>query len=97
MQSLTQNRKPENIFLLSSRPFSIVAAMDHGFCSVPVIRYQQSPIDDFQLKLIENYIIKLKYSKDNKLRNITDFGFLKQSIAVRQVEEVKMDSNVSNP
>jgi len=36
---LTQNRKPENIFLISSNQFKLVAVMDLGFCAIPIIKY----------------------------------------------------------
>ena len=36
---LTSNRKPENIFLLSSNPLRVVAAMAEGFCALPIIKY----------------------------------------------------------
>ena len=61
MLLLTSNRKPQNIFLISSNQFRIVNAMDMGFCSIPIIKYQNFMHNDFQLNLIENYLVKLKY------------------------------------
>lgn len=63
---LTSNRKPENIILLSSNQLRIVTAMDCGFCAIPVINYQSFMNHDFQLNLVENYVLKLRYSKNIK-------------------------------
>lgn len=32
---------------------------------------------DYQLNLVENYLLKLRYSKNMKSKNDIDFGFLK--------------------
>lgn len=52
--------------------------MDQGFCGIPVLRYQKFDDSDFQLRLIENYIIKNQYFIDYKSKNINDFGILTQ-------------------
>lgn len=41
-------------------------------------------LNDFQLNLIENYIVKLKYSRDMKTKNMRDFGYLAQSSAINK-------------
>jgi len=55
---------------------SVVAAMEHGFCSIPVTKFQCFSQNDFQLNLLENYLVRLKNSKDMKAKNQIDFGFL---------------------
>ena len=37
---LTSNRSAHDIFLITSDQFRIVTAMDCGFCSIPVIKFQ---------------------------------------------------------
>ena len=75
---LTHNRENTNIFLLTSNQKRLVAAMDQGFCGIPVLKYQKFDNDDFQLRLIENYLIKHQYFIDAKSKNINDFGILTQ-------------------
>jgi hypothetical protein len=53
-----------------------VAAMDQGFCAIPIIKFQNFMQNDFQLNLLENYILKLKYDRDMKTKNMRDFGYL---------------------
>jgi hypothetical protein len=81
---LDSNRKINNIFLISSNQFRIVSAMDLGFCAIPIIKFQSFMQNDYQLNLVENYLLKLKYSKDMKSKNQCDFGFLIQSSAIRK-------------
>lgn len=38
----------------------------------------------FQLNLLENYLLKLKYSRDMKGKNMRDFGYLCQSSAIKK-------------
>ena len=51
--------------------------------------------NDFQLNLVENYLIKLKYTQDMKRRNINDFGFLLQTYALDNRKE-HVDSSQNN-
>ena len=44
---LTENRNISDIFLISSNQFSILTSMEHGFCSIPVIKYQRFMQGDF--------------------------------------------------
>lgn len=39
--------------------------------------------NDFQLKLVENYLLKLRYTSDMKSKNNIDFGYLTQRAASR--------------
>ena len=39
--------------------------------------------DDFELNIIENYLIKLQHFKDYKSKNFNDFGILMQQTYLR--------------
>jgi hypothetical protein len=43
--------------------------------------------DDYQLNLVENYLLKLKYANDMKRKNNSDFGFLLQTFALDNRKE----------
>ena len=73
---MTLNRRMENIFLLTSNQFRLVAAMNFGFCAIPITKYQGFMTNDFQLNLVENSLLTLKYFKDPKSKNQCDFGYL---------------------
>ena len=55
---LAKNRYRDNIILLSSKPVSIINAFNQGFNSIPIIPFDVSSNNDFQLNLIENYIMR---------------------------------------
>ena len=44
---LTQNRNIPDIFLITSNQFGILTAMEHGFCAIPVIKFQSFMQSDF--------------------------------------------------
>ena len=73
---MTGNRKKGDIFLVSSKHFSIVVAKDCRFSVIPISKFLSSIKDDFQLNLVENYLLKLRYTSDMKAKNDIDFGFL---------------------
>ena len=77
---LTKNRLKENFILISSNPFRTVAAMKCGFFVLPVIPFESFYRDDFQLSLLEHYILKIRHLKDMKKRLKNDFKFLVQKI-----------------
>lgn len=54
--------------------------MNCGFCALPVVKYDKNAKNDFQLNLLETYLIKLRYFKDMKSKNHKDFGYLMQVI-----------------
>ena len=54
--------------------------MDAGFCAIPVTKFQAFMQSDYQLNLLENYLMKLKYSKNMEAKNQKDFGFLARGI-----------------
>ena len=47
--------------------------------------------DDKQLNLVENYLLKLRYSNDMKYKNNIDFGYLTK----KQINKKKNDSSDS--
>ena len=49
--------------------------------------------DDFQLNIIENYLIKLQHCKDCKFKNFNDFGILMQKTYIRQSKQIQLLKN----
>ena len=49
--------------------------MEQGFSGIPVTQYMKFE-EDFQLKIVENYLIKLQLYKDSESKNYKDFGIL---------------------
>ena len=85
---MTQNRKPNHIFLISSNQLRLIAAKESGFCAIPIMQYQQNMVDDDkQLNLVENYLIKLRYSNDMMYKNNIDFGFLTRKLMKKKALE----------
>ena len=66
---------------------SIVTAMEHGFCSIPVTKFQCFSQNDYQLNLLENYLATLKNSRDMKTKNQIDFGFLVQNSTINNLKK----------
>ena len=54
----------------------LVAAMHQGFCGIPISKFEGDEENDFELNLVENYLIKLHYNKDSFQKNRQDFGIL---------------------
>jgi len=73
---LTRNRLKENLIFISSNPFRIVTAIKCGFFTIPVIQFEASTANDFQLSLVENYIMKIRHLKEMRKRLRSDFKFL---------------------
>ena len=69
-----------------------MAAKDNGFCVIPLTKYGSgNNIDkDYQLNLVENYLLLLRYTNDMKSKNNIDFGFLTQKLKLK-----KQDSSIS--
>ena len=73
---LMQYRLKENIILFSSNPKRIVVAMREGFSVLPVISFERFYRDDYQLNLIENYLLRMRHRKDLVQDVKMDFQFL---------------------
>ena len=73
---MTRNRKLGNIFLITSNQFRLIVANQSGFCVIPITKFQANMENDIQLKLVENYLLKLRYTNDMKSKNNIDFGYL---------------------
>jgi len=73
---LTKNRHKENLIFISSNPFRIIAAIKAGYLTIPVIQFEVSYQEDYQLCLVEHYILKIRHLKDMKKRLREDFKFL---------------------
>ena len=50
--------------------------MHQGFCGIPISKFEGDEENDFELNLVENYLIKLHYNKDSFQKNRQDFGIL---------------------
>ena len=75
---LTLNRDPSQIFILNSNKVRLISCMDQGFCGIPILEFQKFDKQDIQLRIVENYLIKLQYFKDTKSKNMNDFGIILQ-------------------
>ena len=42
-----KNRKAEDIYLLTGNQLRLMAAMDSGFCVVPIVQYQSFMFNDY--------------------------------------------------
>lgn len=73
---LTKNRPKDNLIFISSNPFRIVTAIKYGFLTIPVIQFESFYRDDYQLSLVEHYILKIRHLKDMKKRLRQDFKCL---------------------
>lgn len=88
LRILMKNRDPPTMVIISSDPIILVSGMDQGFCSIPISSPKWYNEDDIMLNLLENYLIKLKFYKDTKAKNINDFGNIMQ---IRNEEENDSD------
>ena len=77
---LNKNRPKDNLIFISSNPFRIVTAIKYGFLTIPVIQFESFYRDDYQLSLVEHYILKIRHLKDMKKRLRQDFKCLVQKI-----------------
>ena len=54
--------------------------MKGGFLTIPVLQFESFYRDEFQLSLVEHYILKIRHLKDMKKRIKLDFKYLVQKI-----------------
>lgn len=76
LQCLLSNRRRSNIFFISANPLRIIAAMTQGFCTIPLLQYELFYKDDYQLSLLEHYVLKIRHLKNCKSKLIEDFHYL---------------------
>ena len=89
---MTSNRKENNIFLLTSNSLSIITAKECDFCVIPISQYQNDGTPDIQLNLVENYLLKLRYTNEMKSKNDIDFGYLKSKEAIKNHYKASLQS-----
>jgi hypothetical protein len=77
---LLKNRLKHKLIFVSSHPFRIISAINQGFLTVPIIQYEAFYRDDFQLSLVEHYILKIRHHQTMQERVSQDFKFLTQRI-----------------
>ena len=70
------NRKQKNIIFISSNPIRIVSAIKGGFLTIPIIPFESFYRFDFQLSLVEHYILKNRHLKEMSNKITNDFKFL---------------------
>jgi hypothetical protein len=73
---LTKNREKDNIIFISSNPLRIVAAIKQGFQTIPIVQFESSNQQDFQLNLVENYILKVRLLTEMKAHLQCNFSIL---------------------
>jgi len=76
LEVLSKNRLKVDIIFISSNPFNISYAIRNGYYTIPIIQYENFIKNDFQLCLLENYILIIRHLKDMRKRMKTDFLFL---------------------
>jgi len=64
LEVLTRFRSNEKIYLLSSNPLKIVAAVSQGFSVIPVTPFQNLNENDYQLNLVEHYLLKIRHLEE---------------------------------
>lgn len=74
------NRLKENILFISSDPFRIIIAKSQGFFALPVIQFESFYRDDYQLNLVENYLLQIRHLEDMVSRLKYDFEYLVQRV-----------------
>jgi hypothetical protein len=80
---LTANRDKRSVIYVSAEPFSICCAINLGFLVIPLLEYIYVDRNDFQLNLIENYILKNRHLKGMTSKFKLDFQFIIQQDAVK--------------
>ena len=75
LKLLLMNRLPDKVILLTSSPLRLTAAMNEIFCGVPVSQMKDDK-DDFELELVENYLLQVNVVKKSLKMNREDFGYL---------------------
>ena len=91
---LLKNRLKENIIFVSSHSYRIVVAKSQGFNAVPVVPFESFYRDDFQLNLLENYLLKNRHQKDMAIRLKEDFNFLVQQALQTKKKSSKVSSGL---
>jgi hypothetical protein len=77
---LLNNRNKDKLIFISQNPISLVSAINQDFLTIPMVKYETFHGDDFQLALVENYMVTLKLSKNVPTKIINDFKFLVQKV-----------------
>lgn len=78
--------------LLTSNQVRLIAAKESGFCAIPVVSYLNLLSNNYQLSLVQKYLLKINDINDLKTQVNKDFGFLtqmSQENPVQQEEEEK--------
>ena len=71
-----------------------MAAIRNGFLVLPVLQYEVFYRDDFQLSLVENYILKIRHLRNMKSRLHNDFKFLMTKIEKARKSNSEIEEQV---
>ena len=95
---LLKNRVPKNIFFITCNYMSLVIAMHLGFCGIPITKFNKYDEDDFQLNLLEHYLLKLHLHKNMFGKNLSDFGYMleKSHIEMHKKKKTQRDMEAMN-
>ena len=91
LQILLQFRLKDDIIMVSSNPQRIVVAKSQGFSVVPIIPYERFYRDDYQLNLLENYLLSIRYRKDMAQKIKNGFEFLLQQVHRGSQRSLELD------
>ena len=79
---------------ISSNPFRIINALNENFLALPVIPFETNNRDEFQLCLLENYILKYRHHKEMRDRLRRDFTFLLNQIKEQELDDARSCGSV---
>jgi hypothetical protein len=69
LELLLSSRRLNSIVYLSGDPFKVVVARKSGFQSLPMVRWDINDQSDYQLCLVENYLLRIGFMNDQDFRN----------------------------
>jgi hypothetical protein len=75
---LTKNRPRDSIIFVSTSPLSITAANWQKFLTIPIVPFEDFFHVDYQLNLLEIYILSVRNLECIKQKIITDFKVLSE-------------------
>lgn len=79
---LTKNRIKEDLIYISSNPLKLITALSMQINVLPVAPFESNTAtnNEYQLCLLENYILKYRHDKEIRERLKSDFAFLLNNI-----------------
>ena len=86
MMILMGNRQKENLILISANACRISAAFKMGLSSIPLAEYQHAIEDDFQLSLLQQYLVKIHNNRE-EMRSLLlrHFRFIRKALVEMRI------------